>query len=457
MSSVATSIRDFSGTALLPGSAQYEKARKLWNGMIDRRPALIMQPRSTSDVVAAIRHARAHDFKIAIRGGGHSMRGDSMCDDHMVIDLCDMHTVRVLPEGRALVQGGCLLRHLDEATLPRGLVVPAGAVSHTGVAGLTLGGGFGHLMRRFGLTIDSLRGVELVTAQAEIIHVDTTHHPELFWALRGGGGNFGVVTEFDFQLHPLRKDLYVSLAVVRLDRAKTALRLWERSAVVGARDELSWNAFFRRMPALPWVPENLAGQPVVLFSIEWCGELAEGERYIRPLLEQIRPDAQVTGPMPFLELQSMLDELAAYGVKSWSKAGFVAELTDEVLDILIAHGSGSPSWRSQFEVLAMGGAIDRVTKDATAYPHRGIKWAFNVVGLWDETSDDAENIAWVRRAYAALAPHATGGAYVNYMGGEEPGGVEAAYGSGTTLHRLQAIKAQYDPENLFCFSQSFKA
>lgn len=454
--SSATSIQNFSGAVLIPENAQYEKVRKLWNGMIDRRPALIAQPRSTNDVVAAIRHARVHDFKIAIRGGGHSVRGDSMCDDHMVIDLCDMHAVRVLPERRALVQGGCLLRHLDEATLPHGLVAPAGAVSHTGVAGLTLGGGFGHLMRRFGLTIDSLRGVELVTAHAEIIRVDAMHHPELFWALRGGGGNFGIVTEFDFQLHPLGKDLYVSLAAVRLDRAKSALKLWERSAVVGAPDELCWNAFFRILPALPWVPEHLAGQPVVLFSLEWCGDLGEGERHLRSLLDEIRPDAQLTGPMPFIELQSMLDELAAYGVKSWSKAGFIAELTDEVLDVLIAHGGGSPSWRSQLEVLAMGGAIDRVPKDATAFPHRGIKWAFNVVGLWDATTDDAENIAWVRRAYAALQPYATGGAYVNYMGGEEPGGVEAAYGSGATLQRLQAIKTQYDPENLFCFSQSFK-
>jgi FAD/FMN-containing dehydrogenase len=455
VSGIVRSIEGFSGAVIAPGDDAYDDARKLWNAMIDRRPALITRPLSTADVAAAIRHARKHSLKIAVRGGSHSVPGYSMCDDGLVIDLSGMHGVRVSPKDRrAWAQGGCLLRHLDEATLAHGLVAPAGAISHTGVAGLTLGGGFGHLMRRFGLTIDNLRSVELVTAEGEVLRVRDDSHPELFWALRGGGGNFGVATEFEFDLHPLR-EVYVALAIHRLDRAEHALQRWQ-SAMNGAPDDFFWPMFFRIMPPLPWVPKELAGQPVALSSIEWCGDMAEGERYVRAILDDIKPEAHVALRMPFLEVQSMLDDICAHGVRSYCKAGFIRDIDAATLDVLVEHGKRSTSWRSQLEVLPMGGAIDRIANGATAFPHRGNKWVFNVVAMWDSAADDARNIAWVRDAYRGLEPHMTGGAYVNYMGGEEAGGLNAAYGAGPTLQRLQTIKAKYDPENLFCFNQNLK-
>jgi FAD/FMN-containing dehydrogenase len=452
----SSDIAAFAGTTCGPGEYQYDEARRLWNGMIDRRPALIARPTSAMDVVSAIHYARRRGCKIAVKGGGHSIPGYSMCDDGLVIDLKRMRQVRADPERRVVrVQGGALLRHVDEATLAHGLMVPVGAVSHTGIGGLALGGGFGHAMRRFGLTIDSLRAAELVTAQGEILRVSATHHPDLFWALRGGGGNFGIVTEFEFALHPLR-DVYIAFTIHTLDSARPALERW-RSTMLAPPDELFWASFFRIAPPLQWVPPQYVGQKILLSAIEWIGDPRDGRPHINSLVDSIRPQAHVTMRIPYLDLQCMLDAICPHGIYAYCKAGFIDDLTDTTFDVLTDIGNSSISWRSQLEVFRMGGAIDCVAADATAFPHRGSNYVFNIVSMWDSAQDTAANVEWARGGYRDLEPAMTGGAYVNYMGGEESDGVRAAYGSGQTLKRLSTVKQQVDPENLFCFNQNVAA
>jgi FAD/FMN-containing dehydrogenase len=447
--------RNHSGTErILPHDPRYDDARRVWNGMIDRRPSMILRPRTTADVVASIREASANDMRIAIHGGGHSIPGYSMCDDGMVLDLRRMNGVHVDPLTRTVkAQGGCLLGDMDRATMPFSMVVPAGAVSHTGVGGLTLGGGYGHCMRRFGLTIDSLRALELVTAAGKVLRVNDSSHAELFWALRGGGGNFGVVTEFEFEAHPLPQTLYVALTLHAADRAAPMLHKWRKMAL-NSGDQLMWPTFLRVAPPLRWIPKDIVGKPVVLSMIEWLGEVDEGEHQVNRILREIEPDVTQAGPMPFLMLQSLIDDISAHGVMAYTKAGFFGSLSDELLDVLIEQGKRSVSWRSNIEVLPLGGAIARVADSSTAFPHRAQPWVFNVVSLWDDVAANRTNLDWARNAYKAMEPHMSGGAYVNYMGGEEPGGIRAAYGNETTFNRLQSIKAEYDPSNVFCFNQN---
>ena len=445
-------IAGFEGEVVVPGDPEYDRRRSVWNAMHDRRPALIARCTSAPDVVAAIAHGRAEQMEIAVRGGGHSMPGHSTCDDGIVIDLRRMNAVRVDPAARrATVQGGALLGELDRATQRHGLVVPAGVVSHTGVGGLTLGGGVGRLMRRFGLTIDSLLAAEVVTADGRVLSASEDENPDLFWGIRGGGGNFGVVTEFEFALHPLR-DLLILATFHPLARAPEVLARGHEAMADGAPDELLWTSFLRKAPPLPWVPSGLVGQPGVMSLIEWSGEPSQGRSCLESLHAELRPIAGSLEPVAFLRIQTLTDEIFAAGKRTYIKAGFAQELTDGLVATLCECGAEVGSEFSQIEVLALGGAIRSVAPDATAFPHRNATWLINLPATWEEPVNDAEEIAWVRRSYASLEPHLTGGKYVNFMGEDELSDSRDAYG--TTLRRLREVKRVYDPENVFRRNQN---
>jgi FAD/FMN-containing dehydrogenase len=449
----AEGVPGFHGQLIDPAHGGYDAARTVWNAMHDRRPALIARCGSPADVAAAIAHGRRMNWPIAVRGGGHSMPGHSVCDGGIVIDLRGLGSVTVDPVARrAVVGGGALLGDVDRATQAHGLVVPAGVVSHTGAGGLTLGGGVGRLMRRFGLTIDSLREVELVSAEGEILRASETENAELFWALRGGGGNFGVVTEFRFALHELR-ELVILASFHGGQDAPRVLAQAAATMAAGAPDELLWTSFLRQAPPLPWVPAERVGQAGLMSLIEWSGPLEEGRERLAAIAAELAPAASSLDVVPFAEIQTLTDEIFAAGKRTYIKAGFARALTPALIAALCAQGAKVGSEFSQIEVLSMGGAIARVPVLATAFPHRDAAWLLNIPATWLAPDDDAREIAWVRESYAAIAPHLAPGTYVNFMDGDE--GVDGG-AFGATLDRLRTVKRRYDPGNVFRLNQNIR-
>jgi FAD/FMN-containing dehydrogenase len=440
-------IPGFAGKTVRPEDSGYDRARAIWNAMHDRRPALIARCTSPHDVAATIRYGRDHALPIAVRGGGHSLPGHSVCDGGIVVDLRTMNAVSVDPfRRRVRAGGGALLREIDRATQEHGLVVPAGTVSHTGIGGLALGGGMGRLMRRFGLTIDSLISAEVVTADSRILRASATEHTDLFWAIRGGGGNFGVVTEFELALHQL-SELLILAMFHRLGDATKVLERARKTMRAKPPDELHWTSFLRKAPPLPWIPLELVGEPAIVSLIEWSGDRGVGRTLLQGLQRDLAPAVWSLDVVPYVRIQSMTDNIFAHGQRSYIKAGCVHDLADGVIDALIAHGSRAGSPASQIEVVAMGGAIRRVAPAATAFPHRGAAWLLNIPAIWETAADDESEIAWVRSAFAALEPYMTAGKYVNFMDADEDAAVSTAYGR--TLQRLQTVKRRYDPENVF--------
>jgi FAD/FMN-containing dehydrogenase len=449
---IAAGIEGFAGEIVRPSDPGYEEARTVWNAMIDRRPAMVVRPSDTRDVAAAVRHARACGLAVSIRCGGHSIPGHSVCDGGIVVDLSHMRRVEVDPTARRVrAQGGCLLSTLDAATQEHGLCVPAGAVSHTGLGGLVLGGGFGHLMRKHGLSIDNLVGAQVVLADGEVVRADEDHHPDLFWALRGGGGNFGIVTEFEFRCYE-RGPVFASTSIFPLDRARPVLDRW-RAVMADAPDELVWMANFRIAPPLDWVPAELQLQPVLVAPMVWAGDADEGEVFVTSLAGELEGAvATERAAVPYTVLQSGSDAVFAHGRQNFHKAAFLRELDDSALDALLERARSVPSKWTMVEVVRLGGAIARVPSDATAFAHRSAPWSLNIIGMWERPDEDPPNIAWVRETYTALQPSMTGGAYVNYMSGDEVGGAMAAYGA--TWDRLTSVKARYDPDNVFSLNQN---
>ena len=452
---MAETIPHFDGTIVTHEHSDYDALRAVWNRLHDRRPALIARCRSAADVAAAIAYARRRDLRVAVRCGGHSLPGHSTVDDGLVIDLRPMQAISVDAEALTVrVQGGALLGDVDSAAQAHELVVPVGVVSHTGVGGLTLGGGVGRMMRRFGLTIDALLEAEVVLADGRVVRASEMQEPELFWALRGGGGNFGVVTEFLFRAHRL-SGLVVLAAVQPLaDAAHVLGAARARMADPATPDELLWTSFLRKPPAIaPFVPDALRGEPGVMSLIEWSGEPAAG----RALLEQVRDDIEPAGStiddVPYLAMQTAGDALLAPGtLHAYVKAGFADDLSDALIAALRQRAAAIESEMSVIELLSLGGAIDRTAREATAFPHRGKRWLVNIPAQWQLPSETDREIAWCRETYAAAAPSLTGGAYSNFMEGDEGDALGTAYGA--MQARLAEAKAAYDPDNVFSLNQN---
>jgi FAD/FMN-containing dehydrogenase len=443
-------------TAPLPGVADvvtpddpaYEQARRIWNGLIDRRPALIARPAGADEVARAVTYARAEGLPLGVRSGGHSVPGHSSVEGGLVIDLSAnlAHVAVDVETRRVRVGGGTLLGAVDGATQQHGLVVPSGHVSHTGVGGLTLGGGTGWLMRRYGLTIDSLRSVELVTPDGDVVRASADERPELFWALRGGGGNFGVVTEFEFEAHPLGTELVAGMLVYPLAQAREVLA-FVRDWMEDAADELTSFPVFVTAPPQPPFPPELQGAPVLAVGVAFAGAIQGGLRAIEPLKRFAAPALDLAGPMPYLALQTMLDASVPHGLHNYNRAEWLDELTDDAISTLVEHVERISSPLSQVILARMGGAVSRVPADATAFPHREARNLLWIISAWRPDDDPDAHLQWAQEIGGAMKRYAAGGVYVNALGDEPAERVRSAYGS--NWQRLAEVKRRYDPENVF--------
>jgi FAD/FMN-containing dehydrogenase len=435
------------GGVLTAADAGYDEARKVWNTTVDRRPAVIVRCLGESDVQAAVRFAAARRMLLSVRGGGHHIAGNAIAEGGLMVDLSAMRTVAVDPARRtARVAAGALLADVDRATQAHGLAVPLGINSTTGVAGLTLGGGFGWLTRRLGMTVDNLLGVTVVTADGAVRAVSASSEPELFWALRGGGGNFGVATSFEFNLHPVGPELYAGLVVYPFSQARQVLRAW-RDFNAGAPDELSVWAVLRKAPPLPFLPASAHGTDVVVFALVHSGDVEAGQRAAAPVLGFGEPIASHLGPTPYAGFQTAFDPLLAPGGRNYWKSNNFSALGDAAIDVVIAAAAASPGPECEIFVAQLGGAMARVAPDATAFVGRDAHYIMNVHGRWSDPRDDDKVRAWARRSFEEAAKHATGSGYVNFLTEDEGERVAASYG--TNHARLQALKKRYDPGNQF--------
>lgn len=445
-------IPHFDGTVIVSEDARYDDARRIWNGMHDRHPAIIAIPNHPQDVATLVTYARDLGLDIAIRGGGHSIPGFGVVDGGLVIDLSAISHVDVDPENRiATVGGGALLGDVDRATQPHGLVVPAGVVSHTGAGGLTLGGGIGRLMRRFGLTIDSLLSAEVVLADGSVVRASAEENSDLFWALRGGGGNFGVVTEFTYRLHELSEVLVLS-TFHTIGQARRMLEVAQQTMTDETTSYLHWTCFVRRGRDEEWLSPEYEGVPGIATLIEWSGPVDEGRVVLDAIRESIDPAGWELRIHPFTEIQSSEDELLHHGVHAYSKAAFARELSDELVDVVLTTAEGLGSSLSQFELLSAGGAIKDVPSSDSAISWREAGWVMNALAIWEDPDVSEAEVAWARSSYELIVPFAMGGGYVNFADADEEGAEWVAQGD--TLERLRGIKSIYDPENVFHVNQN---
>jgi FAD/FMN-containing dehydrogenase len=444
----------FRGELVRPSDDGYDEQRKVWNGSIDRRPGLIARCAGVADVRAAVRFARDHDLLVAVRGGGHSFPGLSVCDDGLLIDLGPMKGVRVDPEARTVrAQAGVLLGELDRETQAFGLAVPSGIVTHTGLAGLTLGGGIGWIMRKHGLTIDQLHAVDVVTADGEFVKASAEENDDLFWGVRGGGGNFGIVTDFEFHLNPLGPYVVAGPVFWPMEDSPSVLRFY-RDWLADCPDELMTIVVQRRAPALPVVPPDLVGRLVVAVVACYAGPVEEGERVVRPLKQFGSPVLDLCQPKPFLAHQQMFDPSFRHGWWYYVRSCDIAELTDDVIDVVVEHGRRITSPISSVALWQMGGAVARVPDGETAFNGRSAGFTFNINGN-SETADGFETErAWARDYWTALAPHHTS-VYVNFLMEEGEDRVRQAYGA-ERYDRLKTLKRKYDATNLFRRNQNIR-
>ncbi len=442
----------FRGELLLPTSPGYDTARRIWNGAIDRHPACIARCMGAADVAAAVRFARGHDLEIAIRGGGHNVAGTAVCDDGIVIDLSAMRAVSVDPvERTALVQGGALWGDVDHETQAYGLATTGGIVGHTGVGGLSLGGGIGFLMRKHGLTVDNLVEAEVVTAESEIIRASADDHPDLFWALRGGGGNFGVVSSFRFALHPVGPTVMAGPVFWAADDTTDVLRFY-RDFAAEAPDELGSVVRLGTVPPLPAIPEDLHWRPAIAVICCYAGAVEDGERAVRALRRFGTPLVDLLAPSPYLAFQGGLDDSVPHGWRYYWKATNLAGLSDSAITVIADHAYAASSPRSYATMFHMGGAVARVPHEATAYAARDVAHNIIIDAVWlraESGEHAAAETAWARRFLRALQPHRAGGVYVNFLDSDDDTSrVREAYGD-QIYRRLAEVKAKYDPDNTF--------
>ncbi len=441
------------GALLLPGDPGYDVARTLWNGMIDRRPAAIVRAAGAGDVMQAVNFARESRLLLAVKGGGHNIAGKAACDGGLMLDLSAMKSVRVDPAGKlARVEPGALLSDFDRETQAFGLSTPTGINSTTGVAGLTLGGGFGWQSRKRGLTIDNLVAVDVVLASGEFVQASAKQNADLFWAVRGGGGNFGVVTSFEYQLHELGPEVLAGLIVYPFAQAHQVFEGY-RKFTAAAPDEMTAWLVLRKAPPLPFLPANVHGTEVVVVAFCWIGEASRGNELAAQLRGFGKPAGEHVGAMPFVGWQTAFDPLLAPGARNYWKSHDFKAITGDVERIVCAAIERLPSDECEAFVGHLGAAVNRVPVGDTAYPHRDVEYIINVHTRWREPGQDAHCIAWARGLFDALTPHATGGVYVNFMPEDETQRV-AAGAYGPNYPRLATLKTKYDPENLFCLNQN---
>jgi FAD/FMN-containing dehydrogenase len=443
-----------SGGLLQPGAAGYDEARTIWNAMIDRRPALIARCASAADVQQTVRFAAAHRVLTSIRGGGHNIAGNAVCEGGLMIDLSPMNAVGVdAPSRTARVQPGATLAAFDAAAQAHGLATPLGINSTTGVAGLTLGGGFGWLTRKHGLTIDNLLSAEVVTADGEIRTASDRENPDLFWALRGGGGNFGVVTSFEFRLHPVGPEVYAGLVVHPFSATRELMRHY-RSVVATTPDELSCWLVFRKAPPLPFIPPEWHGREVAVMAIVYAGSASDGPRVTEALRSFGTPVGEHLGPVPYTAFQQAFDPLLTPGARNYWKSHDFTKVSDEMIEGVVEYASKLPTPQCEIFIGQLGGAAARVPPEATAFGRRDAEFIMNVHTRWDDAADDRRCIAWARELFDAMAPHALGTVYVNFMPEDEQARVPSAFGPNYGL--LAALKTKYDPTNLFRMNQNIQ-
>jgi FAD/FMN-containing dehydrogenase len=444
----------FRGELLRPEDPSYEDARKVWNGSINRLPALIARCAGVADVIAAVKFAKDNGLLLAVRGGGHSFPGLSVCDGGLVIDLSLMKGIRVDPQARTVrAQAGVLLGELDRETQAFGLAVPSGIVTHTGLSGLALGGGINWLMRKYGLTIDQLLSVDLITAEGEFVKASETENPDLFWGIRGGGGNFGIVTEFEFRLNPVGPIVLAGPIFWLMEESANVLRFY-REWIAEAPDELMTIVLHRKAPPLAFVPRELHGKPVVGVVCCYAGPIEEGEKVVKPLKEFGSPVLDLCVPKPFLTHQAMFDLSFQHGWWYYMRACDVAGLTDEVIDITVEHSLRINSPLTAFPIWQLGGAVARVGEDETAFGGRSAGHTFNITASTQTAEGFDEEREWVRNFWSALEPYHTG-VYVNFLMEEGEERIRQAYGA-KKFDRLKALKHRYDPDNLFRLNQNIR-
>ncbi|WP_425350664.1 FAD-binding oxidoreductase [Phyllobacterium sophorae] len=442
------------GSLCLADEAGYDEARTVWNAMIDRRPAAVVRCHGASDVMRAVRLARDNGLLLAVRGGGHNISGNAVCEGGLLIDLSPMRSVRIDPKTRsARVEPGVTLGEFDKEAQAFALATPLGINSTTGVAGLTLGGGFGWLSRKFGFTVDNLTSADVVTADGTLLQANATDNPDLFWGIRGGGGNFGVVTSFEFKLHPIGPEVVSGLIVHPFARARELLAGY-RQVAAQAPDELTIWVVLRKAPPLPFLPAETHGKEIVVFAVCYTGEPGKAQEALAPLRALGEPIADVIGPQPYAAWQTAFDPLLTPGAYNYWKSHNFTALSDGLVDTLVDSIGTLPTAECEVFIAQLGGASGRIAADATAFPHRDANFVMNVHTRWREREDQEASIKWARGLFAATAVHATGGVYVNFMPEDETDRVAGAYGS--NYARLMALKAKFDPDNLFRLNQNIQ-
>ena len=456
MKNLHETVSDFrkliEGPVILPGQSDYDDARAIWNGMFDKKPAIIVRCLQANDVSQSVKYARENQLLIAVKGGGHNSAGNAVCDDGIMIDLSLMQQVDVDPEDRTVkVEGGCLLGAVDEATQEYGLAVSAGIISHTGVGGLTLGGGFGWISRKYGLSVDNLLAVTMVTADGSIIRVSSVENSDLFWAIRGGGGNFGIVTTFEFRAANIGTEVYTGPVVKRFEDLKEYIR-FHRDYVRKLPDEMTVWMVVRHAPPLPFIPEEYHGKLVVLIPFVWLGDEKEGERLIQPIRDFGETIGDGSGIKPWSGWQAAFDGLVSHGARNYWKSHHIKELPDDCIDILSTFAAKMPSDECEIFIPHMEGAPAQIHPSSTAFPHRNTPFLLNIHTRWQDVSDDKRAIAWARDFHEATRPFSQG-VYVNFLSEEGADRVKEAY-TQEVWDRLVEAKNKWDPENVFRMNQN---
>ena len=441
------------GEVITADDAEYEEARKVYNGMIDKRPAAVVRCTSAADVAATIGVAREEGLDLSVRGGGHSAPGFGTNDGGIVIDLSPLQNVVVDPETRtARAGGGCTWAGFNDATHAHGLATTGGIIGSTGIAGLTLGGGIGYLSRKYGLSCDNLIGAEVVTADGQVLHASEKEYDDLFWALRGGGGNFGVVTTFEYRLHPVG-EIYGGPIAYPVDRTEDVLRFY-RDYIAEAPEELGGFVGFHLAPPLPFIPEEWHFKNVCLAVPCWAGPVDQGEKMVKPFLDVVEPVGAHVGPMPYPALNTAFDPLLPPGLLAYWKASFTKEISDGAIAVHEDFGARVPSVQTAVHLYPINGAVQRVAQADTAFAYRDVDFSPVIACMWENPADNDANIDWVRGYFDALQPYAAEGGYINFMDGDDQSRIKANYRG--NYERLAAAKATYDPTNLFHLNQNIQ-